>query len=183
MKTMKKKKLAVIGIAGMLYSATPASAQTFYQCMPLICPEGQYLENGKCNKCPQGTYNDKAGQFGSKSCIKCPSGTGSYIGSSKCKAPSCISITGSYQNENNVYYGPNPNSTSLCLNETINCDCNKVMVLMGRETKECNKGTQTKSYYDAGLLKCNGDSQRFLGKKKAVCSDNNNCLSLKLIND
>ena len=57
MKTMKKKKLAVIGIAGvagMLYSATPASAQTFYQCMPITCPAGKYLENGKCNNCTGG---------------------------------------------------------------------------------------------------------------------------------
>ena len=181
---MKKKKLAVIGIAGiagMLYSVTPASAQTFYQCMPLICPEGQYLENGKCNNCPRGTYNDKKGQVGSKSCIKCPSGTGSWGGASKCEAPGCISITGSYENGSNKYYGKHL-STSLCLNETINCDCNKVMNLMGQGTENCNKGTQTKSYYDSGLLKCNGDSQRFLGKKKAVCKDNNNCLYLKLIN-
>ena len=52
MKTMKKKKLAVIGIAGvagMLYSATPASAQTFYQCFP--CAPGTYANNGKCKDC------------------------------------------------------------------------------------------------------------------------------------
>ena len=49
---MKKKKLAVIGIAGvagMLYSATPASAQTFYQCFP--CAPGTYANNGKCKDC------------------------------------------------------------------------------------------------------------------------------------
>ena len=55
MKTMKKKKLAVIGIAGMLYSATPASAQTFYQCMPITCPAGSYLLNGSsCERCTGG---------------------------------------------------------------------------------------------------------------------------------
>ena len=71
MKTMKKKKLAVIGIvgiAGMLYSATPASAQTFYQCMPINCPAGSYLENGECKQCPYGTYS-----LGNNatSCTKC----------------------------------------------------------------------------------------------------------------
>ena len=49
MKTMKKINLAVIGIAGMLYSATPTSAQTFYQCFP--CAPGTYANNGKCKDC------------------------------------------------------------------------------------------------------------------------------------
>ena len=53
MKTMKKKKLAVIGIAGML-SATPASAQTFYQCMPITCPEGEYVSGSSCERCTGG---------------------------------------------------------------------------------------------------------------------------------
>ena len=57
MKTMKKKKLAVIGIAGMLYSATPASAQTFYQCMPVKCGAGEYVSGSSCVKCPYGTYS------------------------------------------------------------------------------------------------------------------------------
>ena len=58
MKTMKKKKLAVIGIAGvagMLYSATPASAQTFYQCMPIKCKTGEYASGGgECKRCTGG---------------------------------------------------------------------------------------------------------------------------------
>ena len=54
MKTMKKKKLAMIGIAGMLYSATPASAQTFYQCMPLKCGAGEYASGSSCERCTGG---------------------------------------------------------------------------------------------------------------------------------
>ena len=54
MKTIKKKKLAVIGIAGMLYSATPASAQTFYQCMPMNCKAGEYASGGSCERCTGG---------------------------------------------------------------------------------------------------------------------------------
>ena len=57
MKTMKKKKLAVIGIAGvagMLYSATPASAQTFYQCMPIKCGAGEYASGSSCERCTGG---------------------------------------------------------------------------------------------------------------------------------
>ena len=53
MKTMKKKKLAVIGIAGML-SATPASAQTFYQCMPVKCKTGEYASGSSCERCTGG---------------------------------------------------------------------------------------------------------------------------------
>ena len=54
---MKKKKLAVIGIAGvagMLYSATPASAQTFYQCMPVKCKTGEYASGSSCERCTGG---------------------------------------------------------------------------------------------------------------------------------
>ena len=74
MKTIKKKKLAVIGIAGMLSATAPASAQTFYQCMPIICPAGSYLSNGKCEICPRDSY-----------CINsqktdCPDGTYSHFG-------------------------------------------------------------------------------------------------------
>lgn len=75
---MKKKKLAVIGIAGvagMLYSATPASAQTFYQCMPITCPAGSYLLNGKCEICPRDSYCVNSQK------TACPTGTSSHFGS------------------------------------------------------------------------------------------------------
>ena len=85
MKTMKKKKLAVIGIAGMLYSATPASAQTFYQCMPVKCKTGEYVSGGKCLQCPANTYCvdsiklpcpfNTYSNAGATSCQECPAGS------------------------------------------------------------------------------------------------------------
>ena len=54
MKTMKKKKLAVIGIAGMLSATAPASAQTFYQCMPVKCKAGEYVSGSSCERCTGG---------------------------------------------------------------------------------------------------------------------------------
>ena len=86
MKTMKKKKLAVIGIAGMLSATAPASAQTFYQCMPVKkCRAGDYFSNNECKFCPAGYYciND----------IKtlCPYGTYALGGAQSCSE--CESIT------------------------------------------------------------------------------------------
>ena len=88
MKTMKKKKLAVIGIAGvagMLYSATPASAQTFYQCMPVKCKAGEYVSGGKCLQCPANYYCEDSikircsyntySNAGATSCQECPAGS------------------------------------------------------------------------------------------------------------
>ena len=178
MKTMKKKKLAVIGIAGvagLLYSGVPASAQTFYQCMPITCPAGKYLENGKCNKCPSGTYNNKSGQVGSESCIKCPSGTGSWNGASKCEAPSCLKIYG-VNNSNNF----SSNYKEICLNQTVNCTCDFISNLFNGHS--CD--SQSHSYFSRGAIKCsNGYHDFFTGKRKAVCENQNNCLSLKIIND
>ena len=74
MKTMKKKKLAVIGIAGMLSATAPASAQTFYQCMPITCPAGSYLLNGKCEICPRNSYCVNSQK------TACPTGTSSHFG-------------------------------------------------------------------------------------------------------
>ena len=80
---MKKKKLAVIGIAGMLSATAPASAQTFYQCMPVKkCRAGEYLSNNKeCKSCPAGSYCDSTGIHecaygtyalgGAQSCSEC----------------------------------------------------------------------------------------------------------------
>ena len=54
---MKKKKLAVIGIAGvagMLSATAPASAQTFYQCMPVKCKAGEYVSGSSCERCTGG---------------------------------------------------------------------------------------------------------------------------------
>ena len=93
MKTMKKKKLAVIGIAGMLYSATPASAQTFYQCMPVKCKAGEYASGGKCIQCPANTYCEDSRK------IPCPSNTYSNAGATSCQ----VCPAGSYCDSNGIH--------------------------------------------------------------------------------
>ena len=96
MKTMKKKKLAVIGIAGvagMLYSATPASAQTFYQCMPVKCKAGEYVSGGKCLQCPANTYCEDSRK------IPCPSNTYSNAGATSCQ----VCPAGSYCDSNGIH--------------------------------------------------------------------------------
>ena len=96
MKTMKKKKLAVIGIAGvagMLYSATPASAQTFYQCMPVKCKTGEYVSGGKCLQCPANTYCEDSRK------IHCPSNTYSNAGATSCQ----VCPAGSYCDSNGIH--------------------------------------------------------------------------------
>ena len=76
----------MIGIAGVLYSATPASAQTFYQCMPVKkCRAGDYFSNNECKSCPAGSYCDSNGIHecaygtyalgGAQSCSECESMT------------------------------------------------------------------------------------------------------------
>ena len=96
MKTMKKKKLAVIGIAGvagMLYSATPASAQTFYQCMPVKCKTGEYASGGKCLQCPANTYCEDSIK------IPCPYNTYSNAGATSCQ----VCPAGSYCDSNGIH--------------------------------------------------------------------------------
>ena len=93
---MKKKKLAVIGIAGiagMLYSATPASAQTFYQCMPLKCGAGEYASGGKCLQCPANTYCEDSRK------IPCPFNTYSNAGATSCQ----VCPAGSYCDANGIH--------------------------------------------------------------------------------
>ena len=89
---MKKKKLAVIGIAGML-SATPASAQTFYQCMPITCPEGEYVSGGKCLKCPANYYCEDSIK------IRCSYNTYSNAGATSCQ----VCPAGSYCDSNGIH--------------------------------------------------------------------------------
>ena len=96
MKTMKKKKLAVIGIAGvagMLYSATPASAQTFYQCMPVKCGAGEYVSGGKCLKCPANYYCEDSIK------IRCSYNTYSNAGATSCQ----VCPAGSYCDSNGIH--------------------------------------------------------------------------------
>ena len=93
MKTMKKKKLAVIGIAGMLSATAPASAQTFYQCMPIKCKTGEYVSGGKCLTCPANSYCED----GIK--LPCPSNTYSNGGVSSCQ----VCPAGSYCDSNGIH--------------------------------------------------------------------------------
>ncbi len=92
MKTMKKKKLAVIGIAGML-SATPASAQTFYQCMPVKCKAGEYVSGGKCLQCPENYYCKDSIK------IRCSYNTYSNAGATSCQ----VCPAGSYCDSNGIH--------------------------------------------------------------------------------
>ena len=96
MKTMKKKKLAVIGIAGvagMLSATAPASAQTFYQCMPVKCKAGEYVSGGKCLQCPANTYCEDSRK------IPCPSNTYSNAGATSCQ----VCPAGSYCDSNGIH--------------------------------------------------------------------------------
>ncbi|KAL5015782.1 hypothetical protein ScPMuIL_005371 [Solemya velum] len=43
-----------------------------------MCPSGQYSEDGTCENCPGGTYQDECGQT---TCKPCPDGETSFIGS------------------------------------------------------------------------------------------------------
>ena len=71
MKT-NKLNLVIIGLAGIL--SNPASAQKFYQCMPIAnCQKGEYRKDGTCHKCPENgacRNNELA--------LECPAGTWLY---------------------------------------------------------------------------------------------------------
>ncbi|MGN0930040.1 MAG: hypothetical protein ACI4N3_05355 [Alphaproteobacteria bacterium] len=80
----KMNNILYLTTVGVISSITPTSsnAQTFYQCLPLSCSDGQYIKDGKCTSCPAGTYqkgNDRA-----TSCSKCGAGTYSSTGASSC---------------------------------------------------------------------------------------------------
>ncbi|MBD5398937.1 hypothetical protein HDR60_05565, partial [bacterium] len=59
------------------------NAQTFYQCMPITCSDGQYIKDGKCTSCPAGTF--QKGNNRATSCTPCSAGTYSSAGASSCK--------------------------------------------------------------------------------------------------
>ena len=94
------KKFLLTAAASVIANINPASAQTFYQCIPNACSNGyyfngtgcvketssptcsagQYLSNGTCTNCPAGTY----GPAGSNTCIPCPAYSWSSAGASSC---------------------------------------------------------------------------------------------------
>ena len=122
MKTMKKKKLAVIGIAGMLSATAPASAQTFYQCMPITCPAGSYLLNGKCEICPRDSYCVNSQK------TACPTGTYSHFGARSFNDCANNSVSWSF---NYVYQGENctnRNSAGGCCFSDVYFDRNEITI-------------------------------------------------------
>ncbi len=80
---LNKNKILMMAVAGAISNfPSDVSAQTFYQCMP--CGAGSYDSNGKCTKCPVGTYSDELMAKSSSVCKKCPAGTYSMAGSTSC---------------------------------------------------------------------------------------------------
>ena len=84
-KNMKlNNKILYLTAAGVISTLTPANtnAQTFYQCMPITCSDGQYIKDGKCTSCPAGTF--QKGNNRATSCTACLAGTYSNAGASSC---------------------------------------------------------------------------------------------------
>ena len=78
-------KILYLIAAGVISTLTPANtnAQTFYQCMPITCSDGQYINGNKCENCPAGTF--QKGNNRATSCTACSAGTYSSAGASSCK--------------------------------------------------------------------------------------------------
>ena len=80
MKIMNKLNIAIVGISGVI--SNPVFAQKFYQCLPIKCSDGQYLDGSNCKSCPKGFecknnqktacksgfYANKEGMANCKSC-------------------------------------------------------------------------------------------------------------------
>lgn len=80
MKIMNKLNIAILGISGVI--SNPVFAQKFYQCLPIKCSDGQYLDGSNCKSCPKGFecknnqktacrsgfYANKEGMANCKSC-------------------------------------------------------------------------------------------------------------------
>ena len=64
-------KILYLTTAGVISTLTPANtnAQTFYQCMPITCSDGQYINGNKCENCPAGTF--QKGNNRATSCQEC----------------------------------------------------------------------------------------------------------------
>ena len=78
-------KILYLTTASLISTLIPANtnAQTFYQCMPITCSDGQYIKDGKCTSCPAGTF--QKGNNRATSCTPCSAGTYSSAGASSCK--------------------------------------------------------------------------------------------------
>ena len=158
MKTMKKKKLAVIGIAGML-SATPASAQTFYQCMPVKCKAGEYVSGGKCLKCPANYYCEDSIK------IRCSYNTYSNAGATSCQ----VCPAGSYCDSNGIHqcaYG----TYSLAGNSKC-VECAKKVYYKGPGGCHSSKNLWTKMELSVGGGGCSCNANGSSETSSGVCGE------------
>ena len=162
MKTMKKKKLAVIGIAGvagMLYSATPASAQTFYQCMPVKCKAGEYVSGGKCLQCPANYYCEDSIK------IRCSYNTYSNAGATSCQ----VCPAGSYCDSNGIHqcaYG----TYSLAGNSKC-VECAKKVYYKGPGGCHSSKDLWTKMELSVGGGGCSCNDNGSSETSSGVCGE------------
>ncbi|MDE6224462.1 MAG: hypothetical protein K2M23_03210 [Alphaproteobacteria bacterium] len=53
---LNKSYILALGVLGSPLLTTNSNAQTFYQCMPITCSDGQYINGNKCENCPDGYY-------------------------------------------------------------------------------------------------------------------------------
>ena len=111
-------KILYLTAAGVISTLTPANtnAQTFYQCMPITCSDGQYINGNKCENCPAGTF--QKGNNRATSCTPCSAGYYSDAGKSSCT----ICPAGSYCTGGKLYYCPaNTYVTTLGSTSSANC--------------------------------------------------------------
>ncbi|MGN0929620.1 MAG: hypothetical protein ACI4N3_03185 [Alphaproteobacteria bacterium] len=124
MKINLNNKILLLTSLGLLPIPTISNAQTFYQCMPLSCSDGQYIKDGKCTSCPAGTYqkgNDRA-----TSCSPCSAGTYSSTGASSCSTcPAgyyCPGGTDKKWCSSGYYAKGGASSCTRCSNVTVTLD-------------------------------------------------------------
>ena len=68
----KAMNLAFAIVGASLFNVGEVSAQTFFQC--IACEAGTYESNGKCAKCPSGTFSSVSGASSSLVCQPCQAG-------------------------------------------------------------------------------------------------------------
>lgn len=68
----KAMNLAFAIVGASLFNVGEVSAQTFFQC--IACEAGTYESNGKCAKCPSGTFSSVSGASSSLVCQPCRAG-------------------------------------------------------------------------------------------------------------
>lgn len=92
----KAMNLAFAIVGASLFNVGEVSAQTFFQC--IACEAGTYESNGKCAKCPSGTFSSVSGASSSLVCQPCQ--PGHYCPEGAQAEYSCPK--GTYSNENNA---------------------------------------------------------------------------------